>query len=234
MDVRTLVKNLETYLRHSKIGDKIVKILLFGSQAKHTATEDSDIDILIFTSNGKSVEKSLMDIVYDFMLQHKAPLEVLTAGVDELFFGQDYFLQNIVGYGVEIYSMEKDQIKKIMLTELITLAEEYLEAAREIIPRRHLRLAIDAAYNAAELVAKAMILLKQEDLPGSHGGVVSLFGQLYVLSGEVDKELGRSLHLALKWRNEARYKPNALVSQENAQYVVNLAQDLLHLARRLS
>jgi len=224
---------LGKYLLAGDAADKIVKIILFGSWAKHTETPASDIDVLIVAANGKSVEKSLMDTVYDFMIQHNAPLEVITASIDDLFFGHEYFLQNITGYGVEVYSMEKDQIKKMMLVDLADLAEEYLDSAREVLSRNRWRLGIDAAYNAAELAAKALILLKQDDLPGSHGGVVSLFGQLYVLSGEIDKELGRSFNLALKLRNEARYKPNAIISPENARYVINLAEELLKFARSM-
>ena len=88
-------------------------------------------------------------------------------------------------------------------------------------------MAIDAAYNAAELAAKGLILLKQNDLPGSHGGVVSLFGRLYVKTNAIEKSVGRSLNLALKLGNEARYRPNAVLNREAAQDVLKLARDLI-------
>lgn len=120
-----------------------------------------------------------MDRIYDFMIEHNAPLEVVISGVGELLPYQDYFTYNITHYGLEIYSMEKDEIKTAMVRDLLNLAEEYLESAQEVLERKRIRLAVDAAYNAAELTAKALILFKQDDLPGSHGGIVSLFGQLY-------------------------------------------------------
>jgi len=57
--------------------------------------------------------------------------------------------------------------------------------------------------------------------------VVSSFGQLYVKTGEVEKQIGRDLNLALKLRNEARYKPGALLRRENAVELLSLARRLL-------
>ena len=54
-----------------------------------------------------------------------------------------------------------------------------------------------------------------------------MFGQLYVKTNEVAAEKGRKLHMALKLRNEARYKPNALLTAENAQEVIGLAEGLI-------
>jgi len=66
-------------------------------------------------------------------------------------------------------------------------------------------------------------------LPGSHGGVVNLFGQLYVKTNEIDKEIGRGLNVALRLRNEARYKPNSLLTKDDAQNVLRLAEDLIKI-----
>ena len=57
--------------------------------------------------------------------------------------------------------------------------------------------------------------------------MVSSFGQLYVKTGEVEKQTGRDLNLALKLRNEARYKPGALLRRENAVELLSLARRLL-------
>ncbi|RMF87148.1 MAG: HEPN domain-containing protein [Nitrospinota bacterium] len=230
MEVKDIVNKFKEYILGSEIKDKIAKIILFGSHAKGTATIDSDIDILVFTIDGEDVEKSLMDSVYDYMLAHDVPIEVITASIDDLFLSQDFFVYNVTHHGVEIYSMEKDDMKKIMVRDLVQLAEEYRESARDVLQMNRIRLAIDAAYNAAELATKALILLKEDDLPGSHGGVVSLFGQLYIKTKELDFELGRNLHLALKLRNEARYKPHAILSRAEAEHILELAADLISIA----
>lgn len=230
MEIREVIDSFKEYLLRSEIKDEIVKMILFGSSAKGNATPNSDIDILILIKNGKRNEEYLMNKVYDYMIESNVPLEVVTSTIDDLFLGKDYFLYNVTSYGEEIYTMKKEEIKMIMVKDLKDLAEEYLESAGEVLPRNRIRLAIDAAYNAAELAAKGLILLKQDDLPGSHGGVVSLFGNLYVKTNELDRKVGRDFNLALKLRNEARYKPNVLLTIEDAKMILNLADDLIKIA----
>ena len=229
MEVKKVVNDLKDYLLSGEIKNNIAKIILFGSHAKGHASPDSDIDVLIFTTDGIDVEKAVMDRIYDFMIEHNAPLEVLTTGIDALLLYQDYFTYNISHYGWEIYSMEKDELKMAMLTDVKNLAEEYFESAQEVLESNRTRVALDAAYNAAELAAKALILLKQDDLPGSHGGIVSVFGQLYVKTNEVDKAIGRELNRSLKLRNMARYKPHALLTKEDAKNVLKLAEGLIRI-----
>ena len=230
MEINKLISSFKKHLLDSELEKNSAKIIVFGSYAKGSATAESDIDILVFKTNGIAVEKAIMDRTYDFMLENNAPLEVLIAGIDELFLNQSYFTYNITCYGLEIYSMEKDEIKAAMTRDLKNLAEEYFESAQEVLALKRIRLAVDAAYNAAELAVKALILFKQDDLPGSHGGIVSLFGQLYVKTGELDKVIGRSLNASLRVRNVARYKPDALLSKEDAEDVLKLAERLLQIA----
>lgn len=230
--VRETIEALKEHLLKTEVGNHIVKIILFGSQAKGPATETSDIDLMVLTADGARAEKALMDHVHDFMVESGTPLEVVTAGIADLISPRDYFVYNVLQQGIEVYSMEKTQIKKAMVESILGLCEEYLESGREVLRNDRVRLAVDAGYNAAELAAKAMILLKQDDLPGSHGGVVAVFGQLYVKTGIVDRELGRDLNVALKLRNEARYRPDAMLTAENAATVLGLAERLVGLASK--
>ena len=226
-DLEVILERFKKHLLSSAVRDSIGKIILFGSHAKGTAVPDSDIDILLVLTDGLEAEKSVLNEVYEFMTEQRASLEVVTSSVTEFFFSPDYFLRNISHYGREVYSMSEEELKLAAVRELKGLAEEYLESAEEVLDRGRLRLAVDAAYNPCELAAKGLILLKQDDLPGSHGGVVSSFGQLYVKTGEVEKQTGRDLNLALKLRNEARYKPGALLRRENAVELLSLARRLL-------
>lgn len=227
--VNELINNFKEYIVNTDFKEKIAKIFIFGSHVKGYAVAESDIDILIFITDGKNVEKQIMDRVYDFMMEKDAPLEVIISNIYELLVAPNYFIYNVTHYGLEVYSMEKEKMKKVLIEELKTLSEEYLESAEEVLKTSRLRVAIDAAYNAAELAAKGLILLKQDDLPGSHGGVVSVFGKLYIKTNEVDKEIGRRLNIALKLRNEARYKPDAILTKEDALEVLNLAKELVEI-----
>ena len=69
MEPVILVNNFKDRLLASDLKDSIAKIILFGSQAKGTATIHSDIDVLVVTANGKDIEKSLMDIAFEFSIE---------------------------------------------------------------------------------------------------------------------------------------------------------------------
>ena len=56
---------------------------------------------------------------------------------------------------------------------------------------------------------------------------MQLFGSLYVQSGEVDREIGRQLNTALRLRNLARYRYDAIVSRQDVEAVLRLAKQLL-------
>lgn len=129
MEINKLITSFKKYLLDSELEKNIAKIIVFGSYAKGSAAPESDVDILIFKTDGIEAEKAIMDRTYDFMMENNAPLEVLIAGIDELFLNQDYFTYNITRYGLEIYSMEKDEIKAVMTRDLKNLAEEYFESA---------------------------------------------------------------------------------------------------------
>jgi len=230
MGIIDILKGLSDYLLESSVKDRIAKIILFGSHAKGGAKETSDIDIMILTTNGKDIKGKILDGIYDYMIEHNVPIEVVFSDVSSIYPVTDYFTYNVLNHGVEVYSMGKLEIKREMIRSLLNLAEEYLEGAEEILDKGRIRLAIDAGYNSAELCAKALILLKEDDLPGSHGGVVSLFGQLYIKTEEMDKEAGRILNTALELRNRARYKPNLTFSRDEADLILNLARRLIKIA----
>ena len=68
-------------------------------------------------------------------------------------------------------------------------------------------------------------------LSASHGGIVTQFGKLFVVTGELPQDLGRTLNLSLEFRAKARYKPRADLNHADAELVVGLAEELLKIAR---
>lgn len=125
-------------------------------------------------------------------------------------------------------------VKQAELGKLVGLAESYLAAALAMRKQgKYPRQVIDLGYNAAELCAKALILAKQDVLPRRHGGVVAIWSKLYVLSGEVDKEIGRLLNRSLDWRNLSRYDPKAAIDSSTAEDVLEAARKLIEISKKL-
>lgn len=224
---------LQALLR-SKVGGRVVKVILFGSFVKGKAGKDSDIDIMVVVNNGRDIAEKVADVLLDMQMEGCGPIESLTVDMDDIYPTRDYFLYNVLKYGKEVYSMPEEEIARLGARRLMDLSEEYLQSASDAIQRGHLRLGLDGAYNSCELAAKGLLLLAGiMDLPGSHGGIVQLFGEKYVKSGKCEREIGRSLNRALELRNFARYRYEVTIQKEDAEKILNLAKKLSNLLSRL-
>jgi uncharacterized protein (UPF0332 family) len=126
--------------------------------------------------------------------------------------------------------VEENEIKRKEAKNYLNLAYEYLEGAKESLKANRVRIAIDTGYNAAELVAKALLLLEIDMIPSTHGGIIGEFGKLYIKTEMIDRNIGRNLNKALDLRNKARYIYNAEISFAEAEEIIKLAEDMLNIA----
>lgn len=223
------IKKFRDALIKSDIGDQITKVVWFGSTLKKRTRRESDVDILIITTDGEPVQDRIADILLDFQMDTRVPLEIVISSVDELFPLTDPFLKNILAYGQEVYSMPVKDLKRSVAYHYLSLAQEFYDAAKDTIQSGHYRLGLDGAYNAAELSVKGFLVLKISDLPGSHGGLAQRFGELYIKPETIDRAIGRRLNRCLELRNAARYKFTATLSREDADSALALAKDLITL-----
>lgn len=226
MDINKAVKIFKRRLLSKRSSPYIMKIVLFGSGVKGGMHKDSDLDLLIVSSNGQKVRDDIFDTAFELQMNYGLPIEVLIEDLDN-YIHPSYFLNNILTYGKEVYTVDKKALKKEAMVNLLSLAKEYLSGAKEAFKAGFYRLAIDAGYNAAELSVKALLLHKIDDLPGSHGGIVGRFGELYVKTNEYPADIGRKLNLILELRNEARYKYQSIIKKENAKDLLKFAQDFI-------
>ena len=229
MNYLTEIKKFRDALIKSDIGHQITKMVWFGSTLKKTAHKDSDVDILIITKDGAGVQDRIADILLDFQMRTRCPIEIVTSSVDELYPVIDHFLKNVLTYGQEVYSMPEKDLKLSAANHYLSLAQEFYDSASDSIQRGHCRLGLDGAYNSAELAVKGFLILKISDLPGSHGGVTQRFGELYIKLGAIDRAIGRRINRCLELRNAARYKFTTKISKEDAKIALDLARDLIAL-----
>ncbi len=112
----------------SPLGGKVMKIVLFGSCAKGTAREDSDLDVLIVANNGDELSDLMADLTFDVQMEYRVGLEPVTAALDELFPLHSYFLSNAMRYGQEVYAVSYEELKKELAKSLKERAEKELLA----------------------------------------------------------------------------------------------------------
>lgn len=129
--------------------------------------------------------------------------------------------------------MDKECVlKKKEIRKKLSLAKAYLTDSRNALKDSGLRLATDGAYNAAELVMKAAILLKGEDVPRRHGNISQFFSLLYIKEGLLEKRLGSAISDGLEFRNKARYDEEAKITVEHAEHNLTLAEELIEFLEK--
>lgn len=206
-------------------GENIAKIILFGSVARGNPARESDVDLLVFcTQNLDEMADLCADLQMETYYKYSESIEALVYPIEVLRKPGSYFLYRAINYGEEVYSMNEEELKIQEARNLLRLAEEYIEGAELTLNYNHFRIAIDTAYNAAELCAKGLLLFEIDELPTSHGGIIGEFGRLYVKPGKVPTQIGRQLNKGLEIRNKARYDLNADISKEKAEGLIELTK----------
>ena len=222
------------HLCRSEVKETIAKLVLFGSLVRGEAQAESDIDLLVFaTDRLDEVSEACAEASLCTGIEKKESVEPLIRDADTLFYTDSYFLTRAVQEGEEVYSMAEDELAQQGAHNALRLAEEYLDLARYDLEGDQFRGAVDAGYNAAELCVKGLLILTQQKLPRTHGGIVQKFGEVYVQTSQVERQLGRGLNQALQFRNSARYDFHAAVTTQQAQQTINLAEDLCKVLQAL-
>ena len=217
-----------SYLLASPARPYIAKVLLHGSVADGTAQPESDVDLLVFQIGAPHLVTDVCDEAsFQVVMEASESVEPLIYSWSEYHHPFSYFIYQAIQQGEELYSMEAEELRREEVEGLYELGTEYLEGARELEEHERYRLAIDTAYNAAELAVKGLIFLKAERLPKTHRGVVNRFGELYIKSGILPIALGKQLRRSLRYRNLARYDRSATIGAEEAGQTIQLAAELL-------
>jgi uncharacterized protein (UPF0332 family)/predicted nucleotidyltransferase len=227
---REALNGFSRYLLSSPEGKNVGKIILFGSLIGGEVRDGSDVDVLILASgNLNEVENAAADAAFETGMEFGESVEPLVYCLDEVRYPSSYFLYNVSRKGEEIYSMDEAQIRQEESRGYRDLALEYLEGAMDSLKSGHPRLAVDAAYHAAELCTKGLLLLKMDKLPASHGGVVIKFGEIYIKKGLVERNAGRAMNKALALKNKSRYDRHALIGSKEAKEVFKLTKDMIRI-----
>jgi uncharacterized protein (UPF0332 family) len=194
------------------------------------------VDVLVLaTDDLEEVSQACAEAALRTAMEMGISVEPLVYCLDQLRHPHSLFLANAIAKGKEIYSMAESDLSRAEARGHLTLAQIYREGAERAAATGDFRIAVDLAYNAAELCVKGLLLLAGEAIPRTHAGVITRFGELYVRPGRIPETLGRDLHLGLERRNKARYDWHAEISERDAARSVAVARELgQHLQSLLS
>ncbi|MEM0472798.1 MAG: HEPN domain-containing protein [Sulfolobales archaeon] len=217
-----------------ELTNRVYKIYLFGSVAKGKAAEESDIDILIILDRVDDRSRTILaEAAQQIWLESREPIEYISMDLEEYLSkrSDSPFIYEVEKYGEVLY-MNQSIVRQRAL-KLARLAREYYEYSERIAKQLIYRAAIDLGYNAVELLIKALIIVSGRDLPRTHAGYIHVFGEIYVASGTIDREIIAELYRALERRNKARYDPDYEPTEIDAREILELYRRIEDIAERI-
>ncbi len=229
----TAVADFAARLLNGPLGETVARIMLFGSVARGEAGPESDIDLLVIgTADLHALEEQASAIAYELLLDKGELISPTVYSVSDAEYPTTWFLENVIQGSREVFRMNDAELRRTEAQGWWVLAVEYLRQARLAGDAGSFRLAVDGAYNAAELAVKGFLVLRVERMPTSHGGLVQIFSREYVATGEIDRLIGHRLAASLDLRGRARYRREAEITAEHVTQVATLAQNLIDLLER--
>ena len=108
--------NAYTALLKGRYSKHIIKIILFGSGARRTRTKESDIDLLIITTNKRQSFKDEISMsAFDIMLKNNIVLSPIVMDKETYDWYRKYrdpFYKNIMRDGVDIWTRKPERLLK--------------------------------------------------------------------------------------------------------------------------
>jgi uncharacterized protein (UPF0332 family) len=224
---RALEEFIDRLLRH-QAGERVLKLILFGSLLRGEANEESDIDLLVISAGDlREMDDICVDIAFDVLMDCGELVQPLIYCIDQ-YRHPNYFLRHVKSYGRELHSMEKELARKREVEDVLELAKNYLRMARSLSGPDDVRGAIDLAYNAAELCARGLLMLREDSIPKTHSGILRQLGKILIKSeSRIAPDVGRMLNKFLHRRSEARYDPHVVLPGNDAQQIILLAERMI-------
>jgi uncharacterized protein (UPF0332 family)/predicted nucleotidyltransferase len=220
-------------LLSSPVGDSIARIVLFGSVARGEARPDSDIDLLVFGSGPhERLSWAVAEAAAETIVEYGESVAPLAFGTGRLWWPLSYLVYDSLRRGKEIYRMDDAVVRLSEARKLARKAGKILDQAYDVCEQGGYETAIGAAYQAAELAVKALLVLKPSvQMPGSHGGVSQVFAREYVRTGEAPRDWSVRLSQELQLRHKAWYDVETDPLDSEARAAIDFAGEVLQFLR---
>ena len=103
---KTREKAVDEFVKRTSLayGDRIESITLFGSAARGTAREDSDIDLLVVVDREDfRLRRELIGIAFDILLETGSDLSVKVISSQDFQARKSFsFLRNVLAEGIKV------------------------------------------------------------------------------------------------------------------------------------
>jgi uncharacterized protein (UPF0332 family) len=106
---------------------------------------------------------------------------------------------------------------------LIERAKKYLRSAELLLNEGDYESSVSRTYYAMLYAAQAMLLTKNLSF-SSHKGVISAFGEHFIKTGILPKELGRALNKAFEKRQIGDYEYTFMIAKGEAEEILGAGE----------
>jgi uncharacterized protein (UPF0332 family)/predicted nucleotidyltransferase len=222
-------------LLNGPIGDKVARIVLFGSVARGEARPESDVDVMVFANAARKViAVPAGEASWEATVEWGESVEHLIYTLADLVQPRAYVVYNALKRGREIYTMNENDFRRQEARNLYDKASQILDESEVSLKVGAAELSVVGAYTASELAAKALLLLKPDiELPSTHGGLIQIFGREYIKTNEAPAIWGGLLREKLEVRRRALYDTTIIeMTEDDAQPVIDLAHEMLNFLKR--
>jgi len=114
------------------------------------------------------------------------------------------------------------------MKSLIERAKKYLRSAELLLNEGDYESSVSRTYYAMLYAAQAMLLTKNLSF-SSHKGVISAFGEHFIKTGILPKELGRALNKAFEKRQIGDYEYTFVISKEEAEEILEAGEKFVEM-----
>ena len=115
--------------------------------------------------------------------------------------------------------------------EYISKAKDKLISSKILFENQQYATSVSASYYCMFLTAKAL-LVKKDYNPKSHEGLISLFGQVYVIQGDFDRKIAKYLARAQSLREDAVYDAVDGITEPIAKLWIDNAEEFIKEAKK--
>ena len=109
---------------------------------------------------------------------------------------------------------------------LLSKAHQRLQVAKDLFQMQHYDDCVNRAYYS--MVSAASAALRFKDISTkTHKGMHNKFSEIYIKSGEIESKLGKQFRYAQDLRNKVDYDSFETISQEQAEVILEDAEEFL-------
>ena len=228
LDIQPLLDDFVQAMRRL-YGQRLSRIILFGSFARGEAHAESDVDLLVLLHD-KEIDlfaelDEMLDAKHTLLLQHERLLNAFPATEAGYAQRTELLYYNVAQEGMTIFAM-KDHIPP-----LIQRSNQTLRDARYLLSElESYESAISRAYYAMFYVGEAL-LISEEVVIKSHSGLANQLALYLVQPGKLPPEASKYLSRVFEKRQTGDYGFNPNFSRETAETVLAQATEFCAMGK---